>query len=120
MLEYGKNYTEMIWGTITLYRAEEEDVRLSLESLDLLAHMGTETSLRYSLNLIAPSQLLATRRKSANVEIEDVRLAYKYFCDVERSTSYARETSGMMFGEEEIGGPGIINGNGTHGAMDLS
>jgi RuvB-like protein 2 len=102
-------------------RAEEEDVKLSPEALDLLAHMGTVTSLRYALNLIAPAQLLALRRKSANVEIEDVRLAYKYFCDVERSTTYAKETSGMMFGEEEVGAPTMVNGNGVHGvAMDLS
>jgi RuvB-like protein 2 len=85
-----------------LCRAEEEDVKLSPESLDLLAQMGLQTSLRYALNLIAPSQLLATRRKSPTVEMEDVRQAYKYFCDVERSTAYARETGGMMFGEEEV------------------
>ena len=82
--------------------------------------MGVETSLRYSLNLIAPSQLLALRRKSANVEIEDVRAAYKYFCDVDRSTAYARETSGMMFGEEEVGVP-VTERKGVNGsAMDLS
>ncbi len=83
--------------------------------------MGTETSLRYALNLIAPSQLLATRRKVPNVEIEDVRSAYKYFCDVDRSTAYARETSGMMFGEVEVGEPATVNGNRVNGmAMDTS
>ena len=97
-------------------RAEEEDVKLSQESLDVLAHMGLQTSLRYSLNLIAPSQLLAQRRKSPTVEVEDVRQAYKYFCDVERSTAYAREMSGMMFGEEEVAVNGGVNGM----AMDTS
>lgn len=35
------------------------------------------------------------------VEVEDVRKAYVYFMDHARSAMYARETSGMMFGEEE-------------------
>lgn len=90
---------------LTMNRAEEEDVRLSPAALDLLATMGIQTSLRYALNLIAPSSLLAQRRKSPQADVEDVRMAYKYFCDVERSAQYAKETSGMMFGEtEEING----------------
>jgi RuvB-like protein 2 len=76
--------------------------------------MGQQTSLRYALNLIAPSSLLAQRRKSPNVDVEDIRLAYTYFSDVERSTTYARETTGMMFGEEEV----AVNGNGN--GMDTS
>jgi len=75
--------------------------------------MGRQTSLRYALNLIAPSNLLAQRRKSTSVEVEDIRLAYKYFSDVERSAQYAKETSGMMFGEEEVEamGNGSVNGS---------
>lgn len=81
--------------------------------------MGQQTSLRYTLNLIAPSHLLAARRKSSQVEVEDIRLAYTYFSDVERSTTYARETTGMMFGEEEVSPNGAaVNGNGI--AMDTS
>ena len=98
-------------------------MKLSPDSLDLLAHMGRETSLRYSLNLIAPSQLLAQRRKAPNVDVQDVRQAYKYFCDVERSTAYAKEMSGMMFGEEEVGSGGangLANGGANGMAMDTS
>ncbi|ORY20866.1 putative transcription regulatory protein component of chromatin remodeling complex [Naematelia encephala] len=101
---------------IVKIRAEEEDVKLVPDALDLLAQMGLQTSLRYALNLIAPSQLLATRRKTPNVEVEDVRMAYKYFCDVERSAQYAKETSGMMFGEEEL----VASVNGVNAAMDIS
>ena len=67
--------------------------------------MAHRTSLRYALNLIAPSNLLAQRRKSPQVEVEDCRKAYQYFVDVERSSNYAAATSGMMFGEEEEGAP---------------
>lgn len=102
-------------------RAEEEDVKLSPDALELLATMGQQTSLRYTLNLIAPSHLLAQRRKSPNVDVEDIRLAYTYFSDVERSTTYARETTGMMFGEEEVTpNGGLLNGNGNGTAMDVS
>ncbi|ODN99449.1 RuvB-like helicase 2 [Cryptococcus wingfieldii CBS 7118] len=100
-----KKYDEDEMREIVKIRAEEEDVKLTPAALDLLATMGSQTSLRYSLNLIAPSSHLAQRRKSPQADVEDVRLAYKYFSDVERSAQYAKETSGMMFGEtEEVGG----------------
>lgn len=76
--------------------------------------MARQTSLRYALNLIAPSHLLALRRKSPVVEIPDIRNAYQYFSDAVRSTAYAKEMAGMMFGEEEEIGEGAT-GNGTNG-----
>jgi RuvB-like protein 2 len=79
-----------------------------------MATMAAETSLRYVLNLIAPAHLVAQRRKSPIVDIPDIRYAYQYFCDVKRSTTYARETAGMMFGEEEVGAP-MLGVNGTRG-----
>lgn len=94
---YGENEIK----EIVKIRADEEDVRLTPDGLELLATMGGQTSLRYALNLIAPSQLVALRRKSGQVDVDDIRQAYKYFLDVDRSAAYARETSGMMFGEEE-------------------
>lgn len=82
-----------------------------------MANMATETSLRYILNLIAPAHLVAQRRKSPIVEVSDIRHAYQYFCDVKRSTTYARETAGMMFGEEEVGAPvgAGVGANGVNG-----
>lgn len=109
-----------------MIRAEEEDVKLTPDALELLGQIGLKTSLRYALNLIAPSHLLAQRRKSPNVDIPDIRLAYNYFSDVERSTTYARETNGMMFGEEEMdvmGASGMLSngrGQGKGMAMDES
>jgi len=94
-------------------------VKLSPDALELLATMGQQTSLRYCLNLIAPSHLLAQRRKSPHVDVEDIRLAYTYFSDVARSTTYAREMAGMMFGEEEVAVNGNSNGVG-YGSMDIT
>lgn len=82
-------------------RADEEDVKIAEPALDLMATMASQTSLRYALNLIAPSHLLALRRKSPIVDIPDIKNAYQYFSDAIRSTAYAKEMAGMMFGEEE-------------------
>jgi RuvB-like protein 2 len=109
-------YSEEEIKEIVKIRADEEDVRLHPDALELLATMGGQTSLRYAINLIAPSHLIAQRRKSTTVENDDIRLAYKYFLDVDRSAAYARETSGMMFSEiDEI----VVTGNGSM-AMDTS
>ena len=83
-------------------------MKIAPDALELIATIGQETSLRYCLNLIAPCHLLAQRRKSPQVEIPDIRKAYEYFSDVARSTTYAKETAGMMFGEEEV----AVNSNG--------
>jgi len=105
-------------------RGEEEDVKLAQPALDLLGQLAHNTSLRYALNLIAPSHLLAQRRKSPQVEVDDVKLAYKYFIDVDRSAAYAQATAGMMFGEEEVAGDtgDYISGGPRNGAsaMDTS
>ncbi|EJT51851.1 transcription regulatory protein component of chromatin remodeling complexe, Rvb2p [Trichosporon asahii var. asahii CBS 8904] len=95
-------YSEEEIKEIVKIRADEEDVKVHPDALELLATMGGQTSLRYALNLIAPSSLIATRRKSPQIEVDDIRLAYKYFLDVDRSAAYAKETSGMLFGEEEV------------------
>ncbi|RSH85298.1 RuvB-like protein 2 [Saitozyma podzolica] len=120
-----KKYSQEEMREIVRIRCEEEDVKMEPECLDLMGVMAQETSLRYSLNLIAPSQLLAQRRKAPVVSSQDVRAAYQYYIDVQRSTAYAKETAALMFGEEEVvpavaqagsGVNGAINGN----AMDTS
>jgi RuvB-like protein 2 len=79
-----------------------------------MATMASQTSLRYALNLIAPSHLLALRRKSPIVDIPDIKNAYQYFSDAIRSTAYAKEMAGMMFGEEE---EEDVRTNGGNGGM---
>ncbi|KAI9637035.1 putative transcription regulatory protein component of chromatin remodeling complexes [Dioszegia hungarica] len=104
-------YNEAEMREIVKIRADEEDVKIAEPALDLMANMATQTSLRYALNLIAPSSLLALRRKSPMVDIPDIKDAYQYFSDAVRSTAYAKEMAGMMFGEEEEEGEGgRVNG----------
>lgn len=68
-------------------RAEEEDVKLSEGALGELQRIGGAISLRYSMQLVATSNLIASRRKSATVDISDVERAYKLFLDEGRSAS---------------------------------
>ena len=61
------------------------------DALELLARIGTETSLRYSIQMVITASLAAEKRKSAQVEIEDIKRVYKLFVDVKRSTQYLME-----------------------------
>lgn len=79
-------YEESEMREIIRIRAEEEDVTLAEASLNLLTKIGRDNSLRYALHLITTSHLVARKRKSATVEISDVRKVYSLFMDVNRST----------------------------------
>jgi len=46
---------------------------MSEEAMELLTKIGMESSLRYAINLISTSTLVASKRGSNVVETEDVR-----------------------------------------------
>mmetsp|Transcript_16292 Transcript_16292/g.23211 ORF Transcript_16292/g.23211 Transcript_16292/m.23211 type:complete len:511 (-) Transcript_16292:392-1924(-) len=77
--------------TILKVRCEEEDVEMSDDALELLTRIGMETSLRYSIHMIIAASLIAEKRKSAEVEIEDIKRVYSLFVDVKRSTQFLME-----------------------------
>lgn len=74
-------------------RSQEEDVNLSPQALESLTKIGSETSLRYAIQLITASNLVAKRRKSTVVDIPDVRRVYSLFLDERRSVQYLKESS---------------------------
>ncbi len=67
---------------------EEEDVEMSDETLELLTRIGMETSLRYAMQMVISLSLVAEKRKSAEVELEDIKRVYMLFVDVKRSTQF--------------------------------
>ena len=71
-------------------RFGEEDVTVDGPATELLTKIGTETSLRYAINLIAPSSTAAKRRKSQTIEVEDVSKAFTLFLDVKRSVGFLK------------------------------
>ena len=59
-----------------------------------------ETSLRYAIHMIVTASLSAEKRKSAKVEIDDIKRVYRLFVDVKRSSQYLMEYSKeFMFNE---------------------
>ncbi|KAH3674823.1 hypothetical protein WICMUC_003026 [Wickerhamomyces mucosus] len=88
-------------------RAQEEEVELNIDALNLLSKIGEETSLRYASNLISVSNQLALKRRSQIVELEDINRSYLLFLDSARSVSYLQEFSDQYIddsGKVIIGG----------------
>lgn len=84
------------------YRCQEEDVKLSDEALRVLTAMATESTLRYSLNLISCADILAKKRKSDTVDVEDLSRCYSYFLDEKRSVQWLKDQQGTMIFDEEV------------------
>lgn len=61
------------------------------DAKELLTKIGVQTSLRYSIQLITCSHLVALKRKATEVDVEDIRRVYGLFIDVKRSTDFLKE-----------------------------
>ena len=61
------------------------------DALSALAKIGIETSLRYAMQLLMTSHLIAAKRKSATVELRDLERAFKLFLDQNRSVQFLQE-----------------------------
>jgi RuvB-like protein 2 len=62
-----------------------------------------DTTLRYAIQLITTSSLLASKRKSSEVDLVDIRRAYSMFLDIKRSSDYLRDhQKEYMFSEEVV------------------
>ena len=61
------------------------------DALKLLTRIGKDTSLRYSIHLITTANLVAQKRKAAEVEVADIRRVYGLFIDIKRSTLFLKD-----------------------------
>lgn len=96
-----KQYSEKEMMQILEIRCQEEDVEMTEEAKELLAEIVMGTSLRYAIQLITTSNLVAKRRKANEVDVKDIRKVYSMFVDVKRSTEYLQqEQDQYMFSEE--------------------
>ena len=75
--------------------------------------MALQTTLRYALNMISTAQVLARKRKSEKVDVEDLRRSYEYFFDEKRSVMWLKQQQGTLVFEE-------IGGDGEKDVMDQS
>lgn len=101
-------------------RAQEEEVDLTPNALELLTKIGAERGLRYASNLITTSTLLAQKRKSegAKVDLPDVERSYALFYDPGRSVAFVSEFEKRFIGDEGAVSLALTNGDGD--AMEVS
>ena len=66
-----------------------------------MTQIGVDTTLRYAIQLITTSSLLATKRKAGEVDLVDIRRAFSMFMDVKRSSDYLKDhQKEYLFSEE--------------------
>ncbi|CUS23137.1 LAQU0S08e02938g1_1 [Lachancea quebecensis] len=94
------NYNEQEIKTILSIRAQEEEVEVAPDALDLMTKIGSESSLRYASNLISVSQQIALKRKSNTVEVADIKRAYLLFLDSSRSVKFLQEYQPQYIDDE--------------------
>merc|ERR1712025_1467675 len=98
-------YTQKEIRKIVDIRAEEEDVEMTDEAKELLTKIGTESTLRYAIQIITVANLIAMKRKAQEVDVQDIRKAYSLFVDVKRSTQFLVDyQNDFMFSELEQDG----------------
>lgn len=72
-------------------RAEFEKINIEKDALDYLTELGLSSSLRYSIQLLAPSFEIAKQEGKEKVERKHVEKVQSYFVDTKRSVKYLRE-----------------------------
>lgn len=83
---------------------------LTEEGLKLLVKISLKTSLRYAIHLITTSSLVATKRKSHEVDVQDIRRVYNLFVDVKRSSDFLLEQQkSLIFHEIDEDNPAPAN-----------
>ncbi|MCW1300990.1 MAG: RuvB-like helicase [Candidatus Nanoarchaeia archaeon] len=86
-----KPYTEKEIRKILEIRAQAEKIKLDDEALDYLTQLGTRTSLRYVIQLMAPSFEIAKEERCEVIKKEHIMKAEKLFVDVKKSVEYLKE-----------------------------
>lgn len=85
-------YSESELRQIVKIRCEEEDVNVDGEAMSELTKIAKESSLRYAIQLITTSNLIASKRNnSKTVTLRDIQHAYRLFLDEKRSSKFLEE-----------------------------
>jgi len=71
-------------------RAKAEKIEISEDALEYLTEIGSKTSLRYAIQLLAPAFEIAKEEKKKIMK-KHVEKVYKLFVDVKRSSKYLKE-----------------------------
>ncbi|XP_026285849.1 ruvB-like 2 isoform X2 [Frankliniella occidentalis] len=99
-----KPYEEKELKEILKIRCEEEDCEMSDDALTVLTRIAGETSLRYAIQLITTSGLVSRKRKSNEIQMEDIKRVYSLFLDENRSMQFLKEYQDeFMFNDIDAG-----------------
>ncbi|SCU81773.1 LADA_0C00980g1_1 [Lachancea dasiensis] len=82
--------------TIIERRSLVENLKCEATALDLLADMGTATSLRYALQLLSPSGIIAKTAGRSEITSGDVNEAKLLFLDAKRSTQILQTSDNYL------------------------
>lgn len=101
-------------------RCTEELVEMTEDALELLTRIAKETSLRYAIQIIMTSSLVAKKRKSSKVELAHVERCHNLFFDVQRSTKFIMEYQNQfLFHELDEVSPSIATEVPSKGSVAL-
>lgn len=77
-------------------RSKTESIVLSEAALEKLSEVATKTSLRYSLQLLSPANILAGINGRSEVTPEDIAECQVLFLDAQRSTKVLENSTGYL------------------------
>lgn len=77
-------------------RAESESIKLEDEATVRLGEIGAATSLRYSVQLLTPSRILAETQGRTDVSVDDVEEINELFSDAKRSAIALAQSEGYL------------------------
>ncbi|MEM5871740.1 MAG: RuvB-like domain-containing protein [Candidatus Aenigmatarchaeota archaeon] len=83
---YGKNEIKKIIEI----RAKSEKIDIYEEAIEYLTEIGTKTSLRYAIQLLAPAFEVAKERKAKKIEKEHILYVEERFADIKKSVDYLK------------------------------
>lgn len=86
-----EKYTREEIKEILKIRAEEEEIDISGEALEILTDIGEKTSLRYAVQMLTPAYIHAKKNGRKVVTVADVEEIRRLFADVKESMKYLKE-----------------------------
>jgi RuvB-like protein 1 (pontin 52) len=78
---------------ILAIRASTENIKLSPEALAYLGEIGSVTSLRYCVQLLTPSWVLANTKGRSEITEEEIKDVHELFYDAKRSAKILMENA---------------------------
>lgn len=89
-------YTRDEIREIIKIRSKEEKIELDDQALEKLVEIGEKNSLRYAVQLLTPSKIIAEERGREKITVEDLEEAERLFISTKESANYLKEYEEKM------------------------